>query len=96
MDEPRKMRRSERRIDDIAEMIEILRDAEYGHLALVDGGRPYLVALNYGFTADGSRITLYFHWCAGGAQARLHQKKSCRLFHGGKRRQGGFRRTGKL
>ena len=58
MDEPRKMRRSERRIDDIAEMIEILRDAEYGHLALVDGGRPYLVALNYGFTADGSRITL--------------------------------------
>ena len=40
------MRRSERRIDDIAEMIEILRDAEYGHLALVDGGCPYLVALN--------------------------------------------------
>ncbi len=80
MDEPRKMRRSERRIDDIAEMIEILRDAEYGHLALVDGGRPYLVALNYGFTADGSRITLYFHCAPEGRKLDCIRKNPAACF----------------
>ncbi len=63
MNEPRKMRRSDRQISSFSEIVEILQKAEYGHLALVDGERPYLVALNYGVAVNGERITLYFH-CA--------------------------------
>ena len=96
MDEPRKMRRSERRIDDIAEMIEnppgcrIRASRACGRRASLSC-RPELW-----FYRRRQPDYALFPLCAGGAQARLHQKKSCRLFHGGKRRQGGFRRTGKL
>lgn len=57
------MRRTDRQIHD-GEMVEsILRQAQVCHLALVDRGAPYLVALNYGFHFQENQLTLYFH-CA--------------------------------
>ncbi len=80
MDESRKMRRSDRRIDDPGEITGILQEAEYGHLALVDGGRPYLVALNYGFSVDGDQITLYFHCAPEGRKLDCIRKNPCGCF----------------
>ncbi len=58
------MRRKDREIVDAARIDSILREADACHLALIGGGVPYSVTLNYGFerAADGS-LALYFH-CA--------------------------------
>ena len=43
------MRRSEREITDRAEIDAILRAAPIVHVAMVDGGEPYVVPLNFGY-----------------------------------------------
>lgn len=53
------MQRSEKEINDRQHLEEILRRGRELHLAMLDGVRPYLLPLNYGY-ADGC---LYFH-CA--------------------------------
>ncbi len=53
------MRRQDRQITDPNEIEAILRKAEVCHIALCDGGLPYLVAVNFGFKDK----SIYFH-CA--------------------------------
>lgn len=66
------MRRSDREIKDREALTAILRDGDVCHLALVDGdrslgfARPYIVALNYGYSWDGELPVLYFHCAAKG------------------------------
>jgi uncharacterized protein len=59
------MRRIDREITDTAAKAAILQDADTCHLALIDGDKPYIVALNYGavWKDNGSRLEIYFH-CA--------------------------------
>ena len=57
------MRRSDREITDKSEIQSILQDGKVCHLALLDNGEPYIVALNYGFLMEGNFPVLYFH-CA--------------------------------
>ena len=42
---------------------DILARGDVCHLALIDGGEPYIVALNYGYTWKEENLILYFH-CA--------------------------------
>ena len=58
------MRRKDREIVDVGAIDAILREADACRLALIGGGVPYAVTLNYGFerSADGA-LVLYFH-CA--------------------------------
>ena len=58
------MRRTDRQITDPAAIEEILRRARILHLGLMDGQRPYVVPLHYGYTLEDGRLTLYMH-CAG-------------------------------
>jgi len=53
------MRRKEREITDPEEIEGIIRKGKVMHLAMCDGGRPYVVPLTYGYE-DGK---VYFH-CA--------------------------------
>lgn len=66
------MRRKDREITDAAEIDSILADADTCHLALMDGSRPYVVALNYGWerSSDG-KLTLYFHCAKQGKKLDL-------------------------
>ncbi len=58
------MRRSDREVVDAGKIDAILGEADACHLALVDGGAPYAVTLNYGFErVAGGSLVLYFH-CA--------------------------------
>ena len=69
------MRRADREIQDEAEITAILRAAPFGTLAFVDGDRPYLVAMNYGFITDGSGgLRLYFHGAAEGLKFEIMKK----------------------
>ena len=43
------------------EIISILEKAKVLHLGLVDGDEPYVVPMNYGYTMEEDRMTVYLH-----------------------------------
>jgi nitroimidazol reductase NimA-like FMN-containing flavoprotein (pyridoxamine 5'-phosphate oxidase superfamily) len=55
------VRRKEKQIAEPQELERVLRGARYVTVAMVDGGRPYLVTLSHGY--DAERSCIYFH-CA--------------------------------
>ena len=55
------MRRKDRQITDLEAIRAILDKAKVLHLAMIDGDRPYVVPLNYGYTLADGRLTLYLH-----------------------------------
>ena len=55
------MRRKDREITDETAIRAILDKAQVLHLAMIDGDRPYVVPLHYGYTLTDGRLTLYLH-----------------------------------
>ena len=55
------MRRKDRQITEIEAIRAILDKAKVLHLAMIDGARPYVVPMNYGYALADSRLTLYLH-----------------------------------
>jgi len=56
------MRRKEREVTDINGIEEILKQCKTCHVAMVDGGLPYVVPLSYGYKIlEGNVLELYFH-----------------------------------
>lgn len=55
------MRRSERQVTDRVQVQAILSQCKVLRLAMIDGARPYVVPLNYGYQMHGDRATFYFH-----------------------------------
>ncbi|MBR6683850.1 MAG: pyridoxamine 5'-phosphate oxidase family protein [Firmicutes bacterium] len=55
------MTRREREITDIDEIRGILDRAKIVHVGMVDGNRPYVVPMNYGYTLNDGKLTLYLH-----------------------------------
>ena len=55
------MRRKDREVTNEADIRAILGKAQVLHLAMIDGDRPYVVPLHYGYTLTDGRLTLYLH-----------------------------------
>ena len=55
------MRRKDREITEIEAIRAILDKAKVLHLAMIDGARPYVVPMNYGYALADGRLTLYLH-----------------------------------
>lgn len=55
------MTRRERQVTDINEIIKILDKSKVVHLGMVDGDEPYVVPMNYGYTMEDDKLTLYLH-----------------------------------
>ena len=55
------MRRKDRQITDLEAIRAILDKAKVLHLAMIDGARPYVVPMNYGYALADGRLTLYLH-----------------------------------
>ena len=51
----------EREVTDMEEILSILDKAKVLHLGLVDGDEPYVVPMNYGYTMEEGRMTVYLH-----------------------------------
>ena len=64
------MRRHDREVTDMDRILEIIDACDCCRLGLVDGGRAYIVPLNFGFEYDG-RLTLYFHSASEGRKLDL-------------------------
>ena len=60
------MTRRERQVLDINEIIKILDKSKVLHLGLVDGDEPYVVPMNYGYTIENEKLTLWLHGATQG------------------------------
>ena len=56
----------EREITELPKILEILDKARVVHVAMVDGDEPYVVPMNYGYTMEDGRLTLYLHGATKG------------------------------
>ena len=55
------MTRREREVTDINKILEILDKSKVVRLGLVDGDEAYVVPMNYGYTYENDKLTLYLH-----------------------------------
>ncbi|KAF0092000.1 MAG: 5-nitroimidazole antibiotic resistance protein [Fusobacteria bacterium] len=55
------MRRKDKEISEIDEVIKIIEDSKVMHLGLSNNNLPYVIPLNFGFQYDGNIIKIYFH-----------------------------------
>lgn len=60
------MRRKDREITDIDAVFDVVDRCGVLRLGMVDHGKPYVVALNYGYERDGDALILYFHSARAG------------------------------
>ena len=74
------MRRSDREIKNIEEIMAVMRQCDVCRLALNDDGYPYIVPLNFGFTDDAGKIELFFHSAAEGHKLDLIRKDARAAF----------------
>ena len=57
------MRRKDREVTDINEILKIVDKAKILHLCLFDGEYPYIVPLHYGYEYKNGNLIFYMH-CA--------------------------------
>jgi len=55
------MRRKDKEIASLDEKLEIVAKCKFCRLGLAENDHPYIVPLNYGFSYDDGKLTLYFH-----------------------------------
>lgn len=53
--------RRELEVTDIGEIKNILDKSKIVHVAMVDDGKPYMVTMNYGYTMEDGKLSLYLH-----------------------------------
>lgn len=58
--------RREQEVTDINEIIGILDRAKVVHVGMIDGDVPYVVPMNYGYTLENGKLTLYLHGAKAG------------------------------
>ena len=70
--EPRKgMTRREFEITDMNEITAILDKCLIVHIGMIDGDEPYVVPLNYGYTMEDGKLTLYLHGATEGRKINI-------------------------
>jgi len=66
--------RRERQVTDLQEIIGILDRAKIVHVGMIDGDRPYVVPMNYGYTMEDGKLTLYLHGAPRGRKLDVLRK----------------------
>lgn len=68
------MRRSDREIKDLSEIVKVMEKCDVCRLALNTGGYPYILPLNFGMSVQDGKIELFFHGAAEGTKYGLIAK----------------------
>ena len=63
----------EREVTDPAKIQYILDTAKVLHLGMVDGDEPYVIPMNYGYTLENGKLTLYLHGATKGRKLDVIQ-----------------------
>lgn len=70
------MRRKDREVSNLEDIIAIMKKCDVCRLALFDKEYPYIVPLNFGVSRNKDRIDLYFHGAGAGKKLELiHNNK---------------------
>lgn len=70
------MRRKDREIKDINEIIDIMKRCDSCNIALFDDEYPYIVPVNFGFDCVNDKVTLYIHGAKAGKKLELINKNN--------------------
>lgn len=70
------MRRADREVTDIKEILEIVDACKVCHIAMMDGEWPYLLAMNFGYTYEEGQLVLYLHSAREGKKLELLEKNN--------------------
>lgn len=65
------MRRADREVKDEKEIRRVLESCKVCRLGMTDGGRIYIVPMNYGYVYEEGKLSLYFHGAKEGKKLRL-------------------------
>lgn len=68
------MTRRERQIFDIDKILEILDKSKVIHIGMVDGDEPYVVPMNYGYTYENEKLTIWLHGATTGRKLDIIRK----------------------
>ena len=68
------MTRRERQIFDIDKILEILEKSKVVHIGMVDGDEPYVVPMNYGYTYENEKLTIWLHGATTGRKLDIIRK----------------------
>lgn len=68
------MRRKDREVKDLNEIIKIIDECEIIRLGLADGDFPYIVPLNFAYTVNGEQICFYIHGAMAGRKYEMLTK----------------------
>jgi hypothetical protein len=55
------MRRKDKEINDINEILKVMEDSKIMHLGVCENDQPYVVPLNFAFQYKDNTIRIYFH-----------------------------------
>ena len=70
------MRRKDREVTNINEILQIIEKAKVLHLALFDADYPYIVPLHYGYEYTGESLIFYMHSAKEGHKLDLIRSNS--------------------
>ncbi len=74
------MRRKDRELKNIDAIFEVVKNCSAAHVAMVDDGKPYVVALNFGYERHGDELILYFHSAYEGKKMDILRKNASVYF----------------
>lgn len=74
------MRRADRKVTDINEIVEIIKKCQVCRLAFQNGEYPYIIPLNFGMTYENGVIKLFFHSALEGEKVNIMQREKRATF----------------
>jgi len=75
-----KMRRKDKEISGTDEKLEIIAKCKVCRLGLSENNYPYIIPLNYGYSRDDGKLTLYFHSAPDGRKIDIIRKNNNACF----------------
>jgi len=74
------MRRVDREVTDVSEIIGIIESCDVCRLAFSENNVPYIVPMNYGYEYRSGELTLYFHGAKEGKKHDIMRKNPVACF----------------
>jgi len=68
------MRRKDRQVEDVFEILEMIKACSVCRIAMVDEGKPYVLPMNFGYSFEDGSLTLFFHGALAGRKIDILQK----------------------
>ena len=67
------MRRKDREVSNMDEMLEIIKKCDVCRIAFFDDDYPYIIPMNFGYVCHGTEVEFYFHCANAGKKLSLIQ-----------------------